>query len=104
MRYDTAVEFVKRVSGGEYDPTTSTLTNAVYKSVIDMANVTEQTAATQKATIGEIRPKTLVLRLRERHGIRFDFIKIDGYDKKFVTIHELNASKGYSVQVGEQNG
>lgn len=104
MRYDVGVRFVKRVSGGNYDPAKSGVTNATYKAVEDMANVTEQSAVTQKATIGEIRPKTLILRLRERPGIRFDFIEVDGYDGKWKTIHELRASKGYSVMVGEQRG
>lgn len=65
MRFDVGVQFVKRVSGGNYDPTTSGLTNVVNKSVGDMANITEATAATQKSVIGEIRPHVLMIRTRE---------------------------------------
>lgn len=101
MRFDTAVTFLKKVSGGDYDPMRSKPANVVYKAVVDMANVTEQSADSQRATIGEIRPRTLILRLRERPGIRFDLIKVNGYDNSWKVIHELKVSKGYSVMVGE---
>lgn len=104
MRFDVGVQFVKRVSGGNYDPTTSKPSNAVYKSVGDMANVTEATAATQKSVIGEIRPHVLMIRTRERPGIRFDYVTIVGREGKWKPIHEIKTLKGYSLMVGEEDG
>lgn len=104
MRFDVGVQFVKRVSGGNYDPTTSGLTNVVNKSVGDMANVTETTATTQQSIFGEIRPHVLTIRTRERPGIRFDYVTIVGREGKWKPLHEIRTLKGYSLLVGEEHG
>ncbi len=102
MRFDTGVSFVKQV-GGQYDPYTSKPTNVVNKAVNDMANITEATAATQQAVIGKIMPHSLIIRTRERPGIRFDYVLITGRDGKWKPIHEIRTLKGYSLMVGEDN-
>ena len=102
MRYNVGISFVNQVSGG-YDPHLSKPTNVVNQAVNDMANITETTAATQKAVLGEIRPRVLTIRTREYPGIRFDYILIDGYEGKWKVIHELRSLKGYAVLVGESN-
>lgn len=104
MRFDIGVSFVKRVAGGQYDPTTSSLTNVVNKAVNDMANVTETTATTQQSIFGEIRPHVLLIRTRERPGIRFDYVIITGRDGKWKPIHEIRTLKGYALMVGEEHG
>lgn len=103
MRYDTGVSFVKQI-GGQYDPYQSKPVNVVNKAVNDMANITEATAATQKTVIGEIRPHVLMIRTRERPGIRFDYVLITGRDGKWKPIHEIRTLKGYSLMVGEEHG
>lgn len=102
MRYDKGVQFVKQVSGN-YNPQTSTVDNVVNKAVGDMANITEATATTQKAVLGEIRPRVLMIRTRERPGIRFDYVLIDGSKEKWKQIHEVRTLKGFALMVGEQD-
>ena len=102
MRYDTAVSFVKKIDG--YNPRTGSLNAGDIQSVVLMANVTEATAATQKAVIGEIRPHVLFIRTRERPCISFGFVTITGRQGKWKPLHEVRTLKGYSLMVGEQDG
>ncbi|WP_278415177.1 hypothetical protein [Lactobacillus taiwanensis] len=103
MRYDTVVSIFKNADG-KYNPRTHN--HNVEPILIDsfFANVTDLGLKNQVQLLGGIKQGTKTVRLKEKVAAAWDYLTIDGDDRKYRFISSLSVQKGYAVIVGEDVG
>lgn len=103
MRYDTVVSIFKNADG-KYNPHTHK--HNVEPILIDsfFANVTDLGLKNQVQLLGGIKQGTKTVRLKEKVAAAWDYLTIDGDDRKYRFISSLSVQKGYAVIVGEDVG
>lgn len=103
MRYDTIVSLFKN-SDGKYNPRTHK--HNAEPILVDsfFANVTDLGLKNQVQLLGGIKQGTKTIRFKEKVAANWDYLTIDGDDRKYRFISSLNVQKGYAVIVGEDIG
>ena len=103
MRYDTVVSFFKNADG-KYNPRTHKHNaEPIFVDSI-FANVTDLGLKNQVQLLGGIKQGSKTVRMTENLDKDWDYMTIDGDDRKYRFINSLNLSKGYAMIVGEDVG
>ena len=103
MRYDTIVSFFKD-AGQKYNPRTHKHNSEPIFVDSIFANVTDLGLKNQVQLLGGIKQGSKTVRMTEKLDKDWDYMTIDGDDRKYRFISSLNLSKGYAVIVGEDVG
>ena len=103
MRYDTIVSFF-RDADGKYNPRTHKHNSEPIFVDSVFANVTDLGLKNQVQLLGGIKQGTKTVRLKEKVATNWNYLTIDGDDRKYRFISSLNVQKGYTVIVGEDVG
>lgn len=103
MRYDTIVSFF-RDADGKYNPRTHKHNSEPIFVDSFFANVTDLGLKNQVQLLGGIKQGTKTVRLKEKVANDWDYLTIDGDDRKYRFISSLSVQKGYAVIVGEDVG
>lgn len=103
MRYDTIVSFF-RDADGKYNPRTHKHNSEPIFVDSVFANVTDLGLKNQVQLLGGIKQGTKTVRLKEKVAAAWDYLTIDGDDRKYRFISSLSVQKGYAVIVGEDVG
>lgn len=103
MRYDTIVSFFKDADG-KYNPRTHKHNSEPIFVDSVFANVTDLGLKNQVQLLGGIKQGSKTVRMLENLSKDWDYMTIDGDDRKYRFISSLNMSKGYAMIVGEDVG
>ena len=103
MRYDTIVSFFKDADQ-KYNPRTHKHNNEPIFVDSFFANVTDLGLKNQVQLLGGIKPGSKTIRFKEKIATDWDYLTIDGDDRKYRFISSLSVQKGYAVIVGEDVG
>ena len=103
MRYDTIVSFFK-YSEGKYNPSTHKHNCEPIFGDSVFANVTDLGLKNQVQLLGGIKQGSKTVRMTENLDENWDYMTIDGDERKYRFISSLNLSKGYAMIVGEDVG
>ncbi len=75
MRYDTPIYF-RRITSGEYDPTTGNYDDDTVAEVARFASVMDTSRETMRIVYGEIRQGSLTIHLQNHYDNPFDRIRM----------------------------
>lgn len=103
MRYDTIVSFF-RDADGKYNPRTHKHNSEPVFVDSVFANVTDLGLKNQVQLLGGIEQGSKTVRIPDDFDKDWDYMTIDGDDRKYRFISSLNMSKGYAMIVGEDVG
>lgn len=103
MRYDTIVSFFKNADG-KYNPRTHKHNSEPILVDSFFANVTDLGLKNQVQLLGGIEQGSKTVRMPEKISQDWDYMTIDGDDRKYRFISSLSVQKGYAVIVGEDVG
>lgn len=103
MRYDTIVSFFKDADQ-KYNPRTHKHNSEPIFVDSIFANVTDLGLKNQVQLLGGIKQGSKTVRMTEDLDKDWDYMTIDGDDRKYRFISSLNLSKGYAMIVGEDIG
>lgn len=103
MRYDTVVSFFKDADL-KYNPRTHKHNSEPVLVYSDFANVTDLSLKNQVQLLGGIKQGSKTVRMIEDLDKDWDYMTIDGDDRKYRFISSLSVQKGYAVIVGEDVG
>lgn len=103
MRYDTIVSFFKEADG-KYNPRTHKHNSEPIFVDSIFANITDLGLKNQVQLLGGIKQGSKTVRMLENLSKDWDYMTIDGDDRKYRFISSLNMSKGYAMIVGEDVG
>lgn len=103
MRYDTVVSFFKSADG-KYNPRTHKHNSEPIFVDSIFANVTDLGLKNQVQLLGGIKQGSKTIRFKEKIATDWDYLTIDGDDRKYRFISSLSVQKGYAVIVGEDVG
>ena len=103
MRYDTIVSFFKD-SDGKYNPRTHKHNSEPIFVDSVFANGTDLGLKNQVPLLGGIKQGSKSVRMTENLDENWDYMTIDGDERKYRFISSLNLSKVYARSVGEDVG
>ena len=103
MRYDTVVSFFKDADQ-KYNPRTHKHNSEPIFVDSIFANVTDLGLKNQVQLLGGIEQGSKTVRMPEKLNQDWDYMTIDGDDRKYRFISSLSVQKGYAVIVGEDVG
>lgn len=103
MRYDTIVSFF-RDADGKYNPRTHKHNSEPIFVGSVFANVTDLGLKNQVQLLGGIKQGSKTVRMTENLDKDWDYMTIDGDERKYRFISSLNVLKGHAMIVGEDVG
>lgn len=103
MRYDTIVSFFKDADG-KYNPRTHKHNSEPVFINSIFANVTDLGLKNQVQLLGGIKQGPKTVRMTKKLGENWDYMTIDGDERKYRFISSLSMLKGYAMIVGEDVG